>query len=70
MEEYDIICFRVFLLWVHGIAIGFGIVRDRDRLGRTARMRDAFRDALVSEQSRTTSQRLSFSMTHLLRFLR
>ena len=55
--------FRVFLLWVHGIAIGFGIVRDRDRLGRSPRVRDAFRDALVSGQSRTTLHRLSFSRT-------
>jgi len=38
---------RVFLLWVRGVAIGFGIVRDRDKLGRSPRRRDDFRDALV-----------------------
>lgn len=39
---------RVFLLWVRGVAIGFGIVRDRDKLGRGApRRRGDFRDALV-----------------------
>ena len=39
---------RVFLLWVRGVAIGFGIVRDRDKLGQASGRKGYFRDALVS----------------------